>query len=320
MKNKKAQLNISFGWIFAIIVGAFIIFLTIYGVNKFMGISSAQQSAEGGRSIEVLLNPLESSFESSQEVRIFVPTETRIISSCDSEDGLFGSQKIRTQQKVFNSYTSDENSIEITLENKYIFMERPVEGEEFFAFTRQYEFPSDRDYEFPFKIADLIYLVSTDKEYCFVNPSRDIEEDILDLDYEGFVVDDCSDNSVRICFNQGSDCDVEVYSGSGKILKGNEEIYFEGDALMYAGIFSDAEEYECQLHRLVNRAKQILVLYKEKSVIQEKQGCRRELEDEIDSFLNVLENYEDSKDIFYVGVKSREVNKLNSNLGDCKLW
>jgi len=36
MRNKKGAMDISFGWIFAVVVGAFILFLTIYGVIKFV--------------------------------------------------------------------------------------------------------------------------------------------------------------------------------------------------------------------------------------------------------------------------------------------
>ena len=39
--------------------------------------------------------------------------------------------------------------------------------------------------------------------------------------------------------------------------KDNGRMYYEGDALMYAAIFSEKEDYECQLDRLMNRAEQL---------------------------------------------------------------
>ena len=45
MDNKKGQLNISFGWLFAIIVGATILVLVIFGVTKIVKTSQQEQQA-----------------------------------------------------------------------------------------------------------------------------------------------------------------------------------------------------------------------------------------------------------------------------------
>ena len=69
MKNKKGELQFSFAWVFAILVGAFILFLAIFGVYKFMKIQGEIQDAETAKDIGILLNPLESSFETGKKSR-----------------------------------------------------------------------------------------------------------------------------------------------------------------------------------------------------------------------------------------------------------
>lgn len=319
-KNKRGQLNISFGWIFAIVVGAFILFLAIYGVSKFMNIQETQQSAESSVSISNLLNSLETGFETGQKATISTGVDTRIITQCENQ-GLFGRQKIRTQQKTFDTYTSDENSIEVTTRNKYLFLDDNIEGKIFFAFSKPYEFPSEKSYEFPFKIADLIYLTSSDDNYCFRNAPSDIEEEITNINQDNFYTENCPQDSTDVCFNLGaSSCDVEVSTNSGTIQKDSDTIYFEGDSLMYAGIFSSKEEYECQINRLMKRAKQLTVIYQEKASIEKSQGCDSEMEISLYDFGILLDSFENSGQIFEISEAARELNSLNSNKGDCKLW
>jgi hypothetical protein len=318
---KRGQLNISFGWIFAIIVGGFILFLVIYGIIRFSNLQDVQQSAETSRQIEVLLNPLETSFESGQKVLISTPVPTRISLQCNSEQGIFGRQRIRTQQEKFGNYGEDENSVNVVLEGKYIFSERIIQGEKFYAFSKPYELPFEESYEFPFKVSDLIYLTSSDDNYCFVDSPEKIEREISDLDQDNLFVDNCPSESSRICFSSSeSNCGVSVNYNNGIVDKGSEKVYFEGDALMYAAIFSSPGEYECQLNRLMKRAEQLTIIYEEKSSIQRKQGCPSGILSHLNSFENFLSGFENSRDIFSVGNRARELNRQNSILGECRLW
>ena len=82
----KGQLNMSFGIIFAIIAGAFILFLAIYAAIKLTGIESTAIEGETTRTIAVLTNPLESSFESTTITTITSPSETRIYTGCSEPD------------------------------------------------------------------------------------------------------------------------------------------------------------------------------------------------------------------------------------------
>src|SRR3989344_4176200 len=97
-KTKRGQLQISFAWIFAIIVGAVILFLAIYTATKVIKIGDTAVSAKTGKEISVLLNPLETGFETSVVTLITMPVETRIYNQC-SISGNFGRQIIKISQK-----------------------------------------------------------------------------------------------------------------------------------------------------------------------------------------------------------------------------
>ena len=84
-KSKKGFLQISFGWLFAIIVGGFILSLTIFAVTKVMKTEQTFSDAETGKNIGVLLNPLETSFETGKTSSIILPVETRIYNKCELE-------------------------------------------------------------------------------------------------------------------------------------------------------------------------------------------------------------------------------------------
>jgi len=66
MQSKKGFLEISFGWLFAIIVGAVILFLAIFASVKLIRVGQYETSVGTQEEIEILLNPLETGFESGR--------------------------------------------------------------------------------------------------------------------------------------------------------------------------------------------------------------------------------------------------------------
>ena len=240
-KNKNGALEFSFAWIFAIIAGLFIIFLAIYGVTKFIGLENAAGNAESAKDIGVLMNPLESSFEALKRTMMTTPVETRIYTTC-SNNSLFGEQTIRTSQKIYNKW-SDEG-VDVAFQNKYIFSKDPVDGKNFYLFSESFEVP--------FKVADLIYLTSASDKYCFLNSPNDVEQEIKAL--KGSIISpnenfflftnsvDCPDGSIKVCFKRGvRNCPIEVYTQSNFVVKDGKTMYYQGNALMYAAIFSNKE-------------------------------------------------------------------------------
>ena len=152
MRNKKAFLQISFAWLFAIIIGGFILFLAIYASTKIIKTEQTALDAGTAKEIGVLLNPLETGFETGKKNSFILPAETRIYNRCNN-NGVFGRQIIKISQKSFDKWT--DTNVNVGFSNKYIFSENFVEGKKFFLFSKPFKFP--------FKVTDLIYLTSSKK-------------------------------------------------------------------------------------------------------------------------------------------------------------
>ncbi len=320
MKNKKGDIQMPFSWIFAIIAGVFILVLAIYGVTKFIGIYKTQISAQGAMGLSILTNPFESSFESAKRILIDSKGDARVYVGC-SNLSTFGRQSIETSQKVFNEWSENER-FEIGMQNRYIFSKNPVEGRNFYVFSKPFEMP--------FKIADLIYITSTRDIYCFVNTPRDIERELEGFigeepsPYENFIIKkrkaDCPTDSVSVCFDGSERCDVIISTRLKYVQKTNSRVYYEGDALMYAAIFSDKELYECQLDRLMKRAEQIYTIYKDKSkFILQKTNCYSELDFELIQMISLLKDFSESSEVGTIISFAEEIDNKNK-WSECKLW
>ena len=310
MDNKKAQLQISFAWLFAIIVGAFILFLAIYGVTQLIRTGETATSAQTGAEIGVLLNPLETGFETSRTTLLTMPVNTRIHNRCLVDSGNFGRQIIQLSQISFNRWT--ETDIDIGFTNKYLFSDSIVEGKTFLLFSKSFDFP--------FKVSDVIYVTSAEKSYCFVDAPSRLENELTDLNQENILLDNCSENenSIKVCFSAfGSDCDIRVNEALKSVEKRGETLYYETDALLYGAIFADSEIYECQTQRLIQRAEQITLLYSDKTQIQSFQGCQADVN--LASFSNSLSSYRSSSDLIFSSEIARTIDAQN-RVAECELW
>jgi len=301
---RKGSLQISFAWLFAIIVGVFILFLAIFLAMKIMNIGQTQVDAKTAKKIEILLNPLETSFESGKVTNIVLPSEIRIYNKCDNT-GNFGTQKVQISQKSFGKWT--ETDVNVPFSNKYIFSDDFVEGKKFYLFSMPFEYP--------FKVANLIFLTS--KEYCFLNPPQKIEEDISSFQEDNIKMENCSEESVRVCFGFGSDCDIKVNYNQENVEKDGEILYFTGN-LVYGAIFADKNIYECQVKRLMQRTEQLSSLYKDKSEFI-KEHCDSGLEIDLLNLKNSVKDFENSEDLFSINSIVNQIENRNSE-GDCRLW
>ncbi|MCK5043522.1 hypothetical protein KAR52_00790 [Candidatus Pacearchaeota archaeon] len=306
MKNKRGYLQISFAWLFAIIVGGIILFLAIFLSTKLIRTEQTSISAQTGKEIGVLLNPLETGFEVWKTTSLSLPTETRIYNKCNN-NGIFGRQIIQISQKSFDKWT--ETDIDIGFSNKYIFSEEYVEGKNFYIFSKPFEFP--------FKVSDLIYITSASEKYCFIDAPSHIKEEISVLNQKNLFAEDCSDSeSIKICF-QGENCEINIDSYSQYVEKDGKRLYFEGDALMYAAVFSEPDVYECQVKRLMQRVKNLALLYKDKAnFISQKSDCQSNLDLlKLSNFADALESSKDLSSVSFIVDEVKEQNK-----GVCKLW
>ncbi len=308
MLNKKGDLNISFGWLFAIIVGATILVLAIYGATKIIKTGQQEGQAVGAKELGILLNPLETGFESASSTPLQLRIETRIFNSC-STSGNFGKQGIQTSEFSFNKWTLP--GVESNFENKYIFSDNPAEGKKFYIFSKPFEFP--------FKVSDLIYLTSENEKFCFDNAPEDIEEEISQLAQANLVLD-CKDKPeyTKVCFNSGANCNINVNYNSKYVQKKQEKIYFEEDALMYGAIFSEPEIYKCQVERLMKRTKQLAEIYLEKELLVSQKNCESNLAGDLNSLIGSLENAKDYRIINSVSDLVEDIKEKN-NYNEC-LW
>ena len=260
-RSKKA-FEMSFAWMFSIIVGAIILFLAIYMTMKFIVPQRNISQSELAKSFGALLDPLETGKGISVESTVIqTGVEARVYNKCYKDDN-FGRQGISMAIKSGIGKQWQEPGEETSLQNKYIFSNSTVQGKNFYIMVKQFEMP--------FKIADLIFLY--DKKYCFVNPPGWIEDDIENA--KNIDISDttygCETNSIKVCFNSGG-CDVNVadYSNdysfsSGGVEKDSYTMTYSG-SLIYAAIFSDSKMYECNLARLMARLEKLAQLYLEKS-------------------------------------------------------
>ena len=304
---KRGALQISFGWLFAIIIGAFIIFLAVFGVTKLMKTEQTTIDVKTGKEIGVLLNPLETGFESAKTTSLIIPAESRISNGCN-DDGNFGKQLISVSQKSFNKWT--ETNINVGFANKYIFSKGIVEGKKFYIFSKPFDFP--------FKVSDLIYMTSSNDIYCFADAPEEIKEEIETLNQTNLLVGDCSDDMINICFN--GDCDINVDYDSGVVEKNEEEMYFVSDALMYAAIFGDAEVYECQLKRLMQRIEVLSLIYQDKTDLVGVKGCELDMNAGLVELGNIADSFESSEKILVLKSKIENLNDKNYFAGVCGLW
>jgi len=306
----RGAFEISFAWLFAIIIGAMILIAAIFISVKIIGLGETQASAQTGKEIGILLNPLETGFESARSASFSLPIETRIYGSCD-EYGNFGRQLIGISQKSFNKWT--ETDLKVQFLNKYIFNKEYVEGKNFYVFSKPFEFP--------FKVADLIYLTSADDKYCFIGAPDLIKRELENLNQGNFILENCTSTSINVCFGSGTGCKVIVdYSGKS-VQTASGKVYFEDDALMYAAIFSDKDIYECQLNRLMKRVNELATIYEDKIILTSREGCDSNLDSDLSALKSITTRIESSANLgvslnaLIEGMK--EKNKYST---ECKLW
>jgi hypothetical protein len=309
--SKRGALEISFGWLFAIIAGIAIIFLAIYLSSRLINSSQETISAETGKEIEILLNPLETSFESSQITSITIPTQTRINNICD-DSGTYGRQGVRLDQMSFGKWVETDTNVYFT--NKYIFSDSVTEGKKFYVFSKPFSFP--------FKVADLIYLIPSSKTYCFTNAPSFILNELSNLNQSVIQTSNCSNDDIKVCFNSAG-CEVNVNLNSKTVTKNKAKMYYSGMeedySLMYAAIFSDKTIYECQVKRLMLRLNKIAQLYREKAISLQESGCEDTISNYLNEFEILSETYSNSENLEELAIKAESIVYTN-NAGECMTW
>lgn len=302
--RKKGFLDLPFSWIFALIVGAIILFGAIYFATRASNVANTASSAQAGASLVNLLSPLENGVGSANMITITLPLNSRIDHQCSSF-GNFGKDTLSVDQLINGKWGG--TGVSISSQNKYIFSPVFFQGKTFNVFSEPFNLP--------FNVADLMYMTNAQTKYCFVNMPLSSETALMNLNQNNFEFSTCSGNATKICFNSNSNCDINVNTNAGTVEKSGSIMYFEGDALMYAAIFSDKSIYECELGRLMKRTSSLTDIYLEKATILQKEGCIPQTN--FAGFQNSLNGYNSSEDIFTV---SNYANQLENGGYQCNLW
>ncbi len=295
MKNKGFEF--SFAWLFAVFVGATILFLAIYAATRLIDTGNLQTNTEIAAQLDAVLSPLETNLEASKSYTINLPQETKIFNTC-MEQGNFGQQEISTST---NSLGAQTPGLSVSFLNKYIFSSNVLQGKQMFVFVKPYYMP--------YKVADL--MIMYDDRYCFVDAPSEVQEDIewARLPKVNFTADiiSCARNSTIVCFTSGNECDVNVDIRSESVNKGGKTLLYYGP-LLYGAIFSDPTIYSCQVERIKKRTAELAQLYAAKASLIGSDNCAAGLAIDLQGYAEQIRLSE--------GGSLRQITFISKDIGD----
>ena len=329
IRNKSGQFD--FVWLFAIVAGIAILSLAIYGASKGGDTMRFQSDTETAKKLSIIIDPLQAGFSEGSFGRINFRQETKINNFC-FEDGSFGRNMLSVSSK---SGIGEEWNIpgeKIAVENKYIFSSEKnigtltdIDGNLVGAGSEEY-YVFSKPFEFPYKVADLTFITS--KGYCFIDAPEEIADEILDMSIPNIEIDNCtSDESIKVCFDSGVDCDIRVYGlcssncesiyDYGTVSNGISEMNYVGN-LMYAAIFSDGDIYNCNVQRLFYRDSVIAQEFVHKADLMDARGCNTALKSDLILWKSAIGGAE-PEDLSSLYSFSKNINKKNER-EMCGLW
>jgi len=310
--NKKGDFD--FEWLFAIVAGAIILMLAIYGVSKIGDAQRYTTDSGVAKQLTILTDPLQAGFADGSYGKVIFNQESRINNKCDNVGFGTNSISISTRSSVGEEWKRPGAA---TSTAKYIFSSNLQQGKEFYVFSKSFNMP--------FKVADLLFVNS--KKYCFVTSSETsaIENELNGLNMGNIEVgsrNNCSDDSIKVCFN--SRCNISIYgncdsSGCNSVF---DEGYVEKDgkrfnyvgSLMYAAIFSDYDIYNCNVKRLIYRTANIAKVYAKKADLMNSRDCNTNLQSDMEFLASVI----NSSDLDSVNSIAKGIELKNGEL--CGLY
>jgi len=309
IKNKKGM---EFAWIFAIIVGAMILFLAFYFIGHQVLSNKTSQGTEEVHGLDILFNPFSylGAMGAVTSKPIELPRASNLEFDCDT-NGLGSDAIIVDSGLTRNIY------------DKYIFSEN---------FNAKKIQTISMPFTMPWRVADLIFVFPSDKEYCFTNMPAELQNELELLNYSNFYFDiyDCHENATRVCFSpHGEQCDIHVVSPvdytEGYVLKNGQKLYFVGRdySLLLGAIFSrDKDYYDCNVKRLAIRIGMEIQVYNEKQKALLEKGCSTTFG--LDNLKTMAKNIQTSKDVNEndlndLKTAAENIENLNYNSG-CSLF
>jgi hypothetical protein len=318
MAQNKKGISMPFNWLFAIIVGGFVLFLAIFVTVKIIGAGNYQTYTETAAKLTSLLDPMGTGLASGKSASINFKKETRIYLECASI-GNFGRNRIAFSEKTLrNKFGEKGGNIET---KKYVFGEDITEGKTLSLFSKPFYMP--------FKIDDVIAVFSED--YCFYQAPDEIKEELLGMEIKNLhfseELKNCS--GIKVCFSQKSGCDIAVYGmcqgyncnsqyDFGKVVKDGRELYYT-DSLLFGAIVSSPDIYECNVKRLMNRFEELSRVYVDKIKIVELKGCSSTLGNDLTSLATLSNALNDSQDLFLISEMAKTFDAKNM-ASICRLY
>jgi len=287
--NKRGDFG--FVWIFSIIAGTSILLLSIYGATQIGETQRTETDAAIAKKLTVLTDPLEAGFASASFGTIKFQQETRIQNLCNPIG--FGDNHVSASSESGIGKKFLEFSPGTTIKEKYLFGYEEDSGETFYVFSKPFNFP--------YKIADFLIMLSDERDYCFIDTPNYIEKILSDLDIPVIFFEDCDRKAgfVNVCFSMGSDCDILVTGNCDSCREGYETgtvrledgsiVGYAGD-LMYPAIFSDSVNYECNVRRLLYRGSVVSKILARKASLMNARRCSTNLEPVLYGWSSALGN------------------------------
>lgn len=327
--NKKA-FEIPFTLIFGVIAGTVILLLVLYATSRFISNSQGVQYSESAKTLLNLLNPVVNDIESTfVQKPITFNKETRIYLDCYStseKSRVFGKETLGFSEQSGFLKAWSTPGVNVSRYNKYIFGDKIEQGKQLFIFSKPFYAG--------FRVDDLVILSM--EKFCFVSAPGFMVDEVENRGYYNInlsnSLEKCPINSLRVCFdNSDNNCDVSVYGQCsdgcndetgkydyGYIRKNGKTISYTGN-LLYAGIFSSPEIYECNLNRLGKKISELGKVYNDEITILSAKGCntliQSSLSDLIQTGLNLT-----SSNLINLGIMSKNMDRTNCENVMCKIY
>lgn len=314
MLSKKG-FELSFNWLFAIIVGAAIIFLAIFLASRIVENQRAISQSELGKELEVILSPLETGVEEGKLSSIIYPVETRIFNSC--KESSVGFQEISVASSSGVSQKWEESGKKTISKNKFIFSQNIIQGKKFNVFSKPFNFP--------FEVANFLFILPENQDYCMVNPPKYIESEVQDLLFDFVNISSekryCEKSALTICFTSAL-CDININLDAHSVRKEKYSLYYSDydnqNSMLYAAIFSSPEIYECNLKRIMQKTSELSQVYLKKEEVLNS-ICSINLGPELEILKNKTLSLNNSRDILIIQNYAKSIGDKNEILS-CKLF
>lgn len=312
--NKKGVFN--FVWLFAIIAGSAILLLAIYGAVKGVGTEDYRHSTELAKAFTVVLGASGAGVADVNKLApINLNNEIRLDNTCSSYE--FGENSLSVALKSSINDKWQPQSGEITMTNQYVFSSSH-ESKRFDVFSMPFNYP--------FKIADLVFITSNSESFCLVDAPNEFERTLRGLQLPNWKTEDCLEYDTTVCFKT-TGCDINVHGtcvfdcdskfDEGYVEKEGDRLYFV-DGLIYGAILTDKELYDCNVNRLIYRASSIADVLAQKASRMDARGCPTNIQTELTAWSNILENLSPEQ-LTQGNQQAKQIQEKSEGVR-CKIW